>query len=87
MLDCKQITERSDEYLSGDLGIYERIQFRIHLLMCTYCRRYVRQTKILIATLQRLSGAVSPDKAKQIVNTVRTTQISSDTQDRDDIMD
>lgn len=87
MLDCKQITERSDEYLSGDLGIYERIQFRIHLLMCTYCRRYVRQTKILIAMLQRLSGAVSPDKAKQIVNTVRTTQISSDTQDRDDIMD
>jgi len=87
MLKCKQITERSDEYISGDLGIYERIQFRVHLLMCQYCRRYVRQTKILIVVLQRLYGAISKEKARQIINAAQITKTGPGERGSDELKD
>ena len=87
MLNCKQITEQSDEYLSGDLGIYQSIQFRIHLLMCSYCRRYVRQANMLIVMLQRLYGAITPAQARQIVNAARAKDNDPEEQGPDESRD
>ncbi len=54
MLTCKQMTELVTDYVEGHLGLRDRIAFRMHLGMCSHCRRYVRQMKETVTTLGEL---------------------------------
>jgi hypothetical protein len=71
MLTCKEITEQSDGYLAGDLGFYQKLQVRIHLMMCRYCRRYIRQLRLLVRTVRRLYGSTSSDQVDKIMRAVK----------------
>ncbi len=56
MLTCKDINEMAGDYLSGDLTVMKRISFKLHLMVCKHCNRYVSQLKIALASLKRMSG-------------------------------
>lgn len=56
MLTCKQITELVTAYAEGQLGVMDRVRFRLHIATCPNCRSYVRQ---LQATARAL-GALPP---------------------------
>lgn len=43
MLSCKDITERASEYRDRDMTGWQRMQFRMHPLMCQHCRRFMDQ--------------------------------------------
>ncbi len=43
MLSCRQIVDQASDYLEHDVSFSQRLQFRIHLLMCHHCRRFIRQ--------------------------------------------
>lgn len=60
MLNCREITERTSDYLDAALPWPVRLQVRMHLLMCRFCREYVRQMQLLRETLRRLPGAEPP---------------------------
>ena len=42
MLSCKDLVERSSDYLDGQLRLRERLGVRAHLAMCVHCRRFIR---------------------------------------------
>ena len=46
MLNCKQVATLASEYIDGhtDTGLNWKI--RMHLLMCSHCRRFIRHLKI-----------------------------------------
>lgn len=46
MLKCRDILEQADAYLVGNLNSWQRLQFRLHLALCSNCRRYLRQLKL-----------------------------------------
>ena len=51
MLKCKDVTERANAYIDGDLNAWARMQMRMHLMMCEHCTRFMaqmRQTKALL---------------------------------------
>ena len=52
MLSCKELVERSSDYLDGQLRLRERLGVRAHLDMCVHCRRFIRQLKLSQAVLQ-----------------------------------
>lgn len=54
MLNCREVSERASEYLDASLPWRTRVQMRMHLMMCRYCREYVRQMALVIRTLPRL---------------------------------
>ncbi|ESR24644.1 zf-HC2 domain-containing protein [Lutibaculum baratangense] len=54
MLNCREITENADRYLDKEMGFLERLQMRLHLMMCRHCTRYVEQLKATIAMLRDL---------------------------------
>ena len=54
MLNCREITERASDSLEGALPWHVRLQVRLHLMMCRFCREYVRQMVLVVRTLQRL---------------------------------
>jgi len=47
MLKCNQVSRivSADDY--HELGFMKRMEFKMHLMMCSHCRRYVDQIKSL----------------------------------------
>jgi len=58
MLKCNQVSRivSTDDY--HELGFMKKMEFKIHLMMCSHCQRYVDQIKSL--------GKVSREKAKEL---------------------
>lgn len=55
MLNCLDVSERASELLdAATLPFRVRLQMRLHLLMCRFCREYVRQMALVVRTLRRL---------------------------------
>lgn len=51
-VDRKQQVARSSDYLDGQLTFRERLLVRHHLLFCPNCRRFIKQMRLLGATLK-----------------------------------
>ncbi|WP_308446416.1 zf-HC2 domain-containing protein [Chitinimonas sp. BJYL2] len=47
MMNCQQATHRVSEGMDRPLGMRERLQLRLHLLLCANCRHFRRQLVFL----------------------------------------
>ncbi|GLH44162.1 anti-sigma factor [Pseudomonas moraviensis] len=63
MLTCKEQVARSSDYLDGQLSFRETLMVRHHLLFCPNCRRFMRQMRVMQATLKAL-----PEKPEENVD-------------------
>ena len=73
MLNCHEITDRASEFLDGTLPWYIRLQVRLHLMMCRFCREYVRQITLVARALRQLpSQEPSAEIKKQLLTLFRT---------------
>lgn len=63
MLTCKEQVARSSDYLDGQLSFRETLMVRHHLLFCPNCRRFMRQMRVMQATLKAM-----PDKPEEGVD-------------------
>jgi predicted anti-sigma-YlaC factor YlaD len=72
MLNCREITERAGDYLDAALPWHVRVQMGLHLLMCRFCREYVRQLALVIATLRQLPAEPpSPELQRELLTAFR----------------
>jgi anti-sigma factor RsiW len=67
VLTCREVTERASEYLDDNLPFGRRLAFRLHLMMCRHCRRYVDQLARTIV-VARAAGrkATDPETVNRI---------------------
>jgi len=56
MLNCREITERASDFIDARLPWRVRMEVRLHLMMCRFCREYVRQMTLVVGALRRLGG-------------------------------
>jgi predicted anti-sigma-YlaC factor YlaD len=61
MLTCKEQVARSSDYLDGQLSFREKLMVRHHLMFCPNCRRFIRQMKLLQATLKAMPQTPEAD--------------------------
>ncbi|ANF87577.1 transmembrane anti-sigma factor [Pseudomonas antarctica] len=61
MLTCKEQVARSSDYLDGQLTFRERLLVRHHLMFCPNCRRFIRQMRLMQATLKIMPEAPVKD--------------------------
>lgn len=61
MLTCKEQVARSSDYLDRQLSFRERLRVQHHLLFCPHCRRFIRQMRLMQATLRKLPETPVPD--------------------------
>jgi len=47
MLSCKEVSHLVSESLDRKLPMWQRIQVRLHLLMCRFCSRFRKQVLFL----------------------------------------
>ena len=73
MLNCREVTERASDFLDAALPWHARLRVRLHLMMCRFCREYVRQMALVARTLRRLpSQEPSPEIKKELLTLFRT---------------
>jgi len=60
MLNCREITERASEFLDATLSWHVRLQVRLHLMMCRFCREYLRQLSLVVRSLRGLPREEPP---------------------------
>ena len=52
--NCKQVAEMLSEDLDQPISGLRRFKFKLHLVMCRYCRRYGEQLQLASETFERL---------------------------------
>ena len=63
MLNCRKLVHLVASDAIADAGWFTRFQFRLHLMICRNCRRYVTQMGILGDLSRRLYGPGTSDLA------------------------
>ncbi len=66
MLTCKDMTTEAHHLIDGELGFFKTLSVKFHLLICKYCRRYVRQLRTSLGALksERLMQVDEPSEAE-----------------------
>ncbi len=70
---CKENVRLISLERDGRISLYDKIQVRVHLLVCTWCQKYVRQLELLNESLQQgdpTPGQLDPDIAKRLKKTI-----------------
>ncbi|MBZ0262589.1 MAG: zf-HC2 domain-containing protein [Hyphomicrobiales bacterium] len=62
MLTCKEVAERSSALIDGELGLWTKLQMRMHLAMCNGCRRFVSQMRLT----DKLARAVATSNTNEV---------------------
>lgn len=65
MLTCKEQVARSSDYLDGQLSFREKLMVQHHLIFCPNCRRFIRQMRLMQATLRAM-----PEDSVPVVDTL-----------------
>ena len=67
MLKCKDVVDHSSDYLDHSMPFGKRLSVCLHIVMCRYCRRYLRYYQT-VTTL--LSTAEKQEENEMLVDEV-----------------
>jgi len=82
MLSCKEVAERADAWLDGEIPPMQAMQIRLHLAMCKGCDRFMgqmRTTRVLVEKATDADNMLS----KHDVDDARISAILSQLHDED----
>ncbi|MFV2056041.1 MAG: zf-HC2 domain-containing protein [Thiohalomonadales bacterium] len=81
MLNCKDVTNKANDYVDRDLSAYNRFKLAVHLLMCVHCRNYVCQLRTTIKTLRMRNDheheTISNNEVSKIVEQIKQNQLKN----------
>jgi putative zinc finger protein len=60
MMSCKEATKLVSEAQDRELSVGERATLRLHLTICTGCRRFETQMDLIRRACQRLTRGEAP---------------------------
>lgn len=73
MLKCRHIVDQSSDYLGHEMSFGKRLEFRMHLLMCHHCRRFIRQFRAAVRMTRRLPKTpVSQEQINVVLHQIDT---------------
>lgn len=71
MLSCREISALASESLDREMRFRERIGMRLHLMLCSVCRRYVKQIRFLSTASRVLKDKVLEDTQPRLNDAAR----------------
>jgi hypothetical protein len=79
---CQAVVPVMSESLERQLGLLERTQLRLHLLVCAWCARYLKQIELLRELMQvdasqaslELAPKMSGEARERIVQALKSVQ-------------
>ena len=76
MFNCKKNTEKTTRYIDNQMSFKERLAYKIHLLMCGHCRRFVNQFKSMVQSISFLQLENESQLSEKIIKIVHQNNIS-----------
>ncbi len=71
MLSCKDVTARAGDWTDGQLGVRARLAIRLHLLLCAFCRRFLRQYRLAAETAaQQACSQQHPEEVEAVLKMI-----------------
>lgn len=61
MISCKELTELSSQYLDREMPLMQRMQMKLHLMMCKNCRGFMQQLEKTMIVL----GHMQPEQMEE----------------------
>lgn len=76
MLSCREVNvHHASDYLDHRLPARKRLAVGLHLLICSGCRRFMRQFSLVKAVLRRNADVALPDaEAKALANRLQAAR-------------
>ncbi|MDP1615344.1 MAG: hypothetical protein Q8L68_06060 [Methylococcales bacterium] len=74
MYHCRDIVSQADDYLGHQLRWRQRLGYRMHLLLCRHCRRYLNQLDLMLKALAHYSWQVDKELNNKIIDTIYSSQ-------------
>ena len=65
-MSCKDVTEFLSDYLDGALPMRQRLAFKLHLLMCRDCRKYLDSYVTTVKLANTLRKPTEPEEVLPI---------------------
>ena len=81
MLSCKQVVDRADALIAGEMTLRQRCAVWYHMAICVNCRRYLRQLKLLLRTLPRLRRRAETEQVEAVMERLRNLPRETDRAD------
>lgn len=66
MLSCKDATDKLSAQIDGELGLGERVSLRLHQFLCSDCRRFASQMKLLVVSMKDRPPAESAQPSESV---------------------
>jgi len=60
MLKCRDIVDRSSDFIDQEMTFTQQLEFRVHLLMCHRCRAFVGNLRKVVSLLHRAPEETVP---------------------------
>ncbi len=67
MLKCKEIVEKSSDFVDGQLTLKGKIDFYWHIFMCVHCRRFLRQLRLMLSSMPYLDEKELTDNEVELI--------------------
>ena len=75
-IDCKKATIMISKREEKKLSLFERIQLWLHLLICSLCKLFMKQNKLLVSNLggleNNITAALSEQEKNKIIETIKS---------------
>lgn len=72
ILNCRQITEHSSDYIDNNLNWWQTLQMKLHLMMCYLCRRYIKQFRFTVKSITYAPLEMSNEEAVAFVKSLQS---------------
>lgn len=71
VLSCRKATELNEKQMHCRLAKSERVQFKMHLFLCKYCSRYVRQVQLIDMAADKLVHQDTSELEAKVIQQLR----------------
>lgn len=61
---CKEVTRMASDAMERKLPLRQRLEMKLHLLICTLCMRYVKQLQFMRGAIQRHAAQIENGAAR-----------------------
>lgn len=72
MLKCPDVVNTADQLLDGDMNRRQLLAIKMHLLMCSHCRRYVRQLRALLRAIPFMYKKTSDTEVSKVMEHIHS---------------
>lgn len=76
LLTCKEVTRLASDIMEQNISLRRRIEYKLHLMICSLCMRYVKQLQTMREVAHQHTAKMETGAAKP------ASQLSSDARER-----